>query len=315
MYQQKLGSFIRPVMMYKVKKILRILKRFTKNLFYNLVFRVIKLIYYFVKKKSTLTCYSGNDGGGAQLQRIMSVASLCHYLGIEFVFTPISEIDFHPIEIVESSWIKEWNSLINFSDVYTTNDNYQLKKSRLFDTIILTIFKKNNYAISGAHKFADSHPDEYDKLISSKGLNITKNNETNIPIKTCSKNIILHYRMPIVGVNHKLFNIEKRREVSISKFIYSVEKIKEQNNIEANCIRVFLYDKNMAPYDLLYRFPEVTFDDSTNAIDAIRLMSISDVLLVSYSSMSYLAALFNKNIVYHYRDFWHSPKSYWKGIW
>lgn len=315
MYQQKPGSIKKPLMLNKlVKEKFKFFKRYTRNLYYKLVFRVLKLIFFFVQKESSLTCYSGNDGGGAQLQRIMSTASLCNYLGLKFVFTPIREIDFNPNGIRKSTWIKEWNSLINFPDVYAKNDKHEFDQLSLSSALVHIVFKKGDYAISDAHNFADSHPDEYDKLISSLGLKMSKTSESDSLISKSLNKAILHYRMPIVGVEHKLYSFEKKREVSTDKFIDSVELIKTEQNINDDFIKVLLYNFKNTPTEILGRYSKVTFDDSTNAIDAIRLMSSAEVLLVSYSSMSYLAALFNQNIVYYYKDFWHSPKSYWKGI-
>jgi hypothetical protein len=106
---------------------LKRIKRRLRRVYFNIIFFVIKNLFSFVKKDRTLTCYSGNDGGGAQLQRILSVSSLCKYLNIDFDYTKISDIDFHPLNYSKEEWIKQWNTLINFDKIFKINENHKME--------------------------------------------------------------------------------------------------------------------------------------------------------------------------------------------
>jgi hypothetical protein len=293
---------------------LKRIKRRLRMVYFKIIFFAIKNLFSFVKKDRTLTCYSGNDGGGAQLQRILSVASLCKYLNIDFVYTKISDIDFHPLNYSKEEWIKQWNSLINFEKVYKINENNKMEVKGIFVALRELIRHNGFFAITNAHLFADSHPCYYNNLIESTGLSISLNHENGNSIQECSINASLHYRVPIVSTDHKFFDAERNRMPSEDSLCDTIEAIKKDNNLVDDCITIFLFNKDYISKDFYNYYPNITVDDNTNAIDAIRHMSRAEILLVSNSSMSYLAALFSRGIVYCYKNFWHSPQKKWRRI-
>jgi len=302
-------------------KMFQLIKRLSKKNYYiarrayfKVYFLFFKLLFLLTKRTSKLTCYSGTDGGGAQLQRIISVASLCHYLGIEFIFTPMNQIDLVPENTSKILWLGSWNSLINFQTTYKTNYDYQLYIKGLTRTLIGLLRNNSLYALNNAHLFADSYPDNYDDLITLKGLNILKLESYYEQDEKPIRSAIVHYRVPTTPVSHSLHELEKERQVSVNTLINSVERIKRDNNLKNEGISVILFNREKLSPLFLDRYPEIHLDDYTNAIDAVRIMAHADILVVSYSSMSYLAGLFSQNIIYYYKDFWHSPKKEWRSI-
>jgi hypothetical protein len=290
------------------------IKRKIRKVYFKIVFSCYKRLFHLIKGDRVLTCYSDNDGGGAQLQRILSVASLCKYLNIDFVYTKISDIDFHPLNYSKEEWIKQWNTLINFDKIYKINENHKMEVKGLFLALRELIRHNGFFAIRDAHLFADLYPNYYNNLIESTGLSISLNHENGNSIQECSINASLHYRVPIVSTDHKFFDLERNRMPSEDSLYDTIETIKKENSLIEDCITIFTFNKKYLSKDFYNYYPNITVDDNTNAIDAIRHMSRAEILLVSNSSMSYIAALFNRGKVYCYKNFWHSPKKEWRRI-
>jgi hypothetical protein len=59
------------------------------------------------------------------------------------------------------------------------------------------------------------------------------------------------------------------------------------------------------------RFPSVKIQNSLSSIECIEKLAVVDVLVMSKSSFSFLAALLNSNGLVVYHDFWHPPLKEW----
>lgn len=284
----------------KLKKIRRFLRFILFKFFFALYFSLFKPI-------GSLTCLSGSDGGGAQLQRILSVALLSNFYKINFLFTPISQIDFYPNNVCKNDWINEWNGLINLREIYDTNVLTDLKVQSLFSTLIKIPWNNSTFVLLDAHNFADTFTNMYDELISKKKLVISQN--INV-----SSELVIHLRRSIVDESHHLYDFEKSKEISNIKFKSTLRLIFSEDYSNSISGKVFLAKSDIASNLLAKEFNNMIFNDYTNAINAIKEMSIAKKLVIGHSSMSYVAGLFNRNVVYYYNDFWHSPKSYWVNI-
>lgn len=296
------------------KKILSPIKIFLYYRISRVVFEFLTSYFIVFKPKGSITCYSGIDGGGAQLQRILSVASVCHYYGIKFIFTPISEIDYYQSSSSKDDWILKWNKLLNLSSVYKISNNYNFKVRGLFLSLFSVPFKSDTLAINNAHVFADIFTNEYDNLIKNKKIFIVPQNEQLYKVKNYNNLTVIHLRKPNFNSGHPIYLLEKAREISYDRFVRTVDILKLETNFYNNNIQVFLASKDEDTKELMNKYPNFDFDSLTNAFEAIYIMSKAEVLVIAHSSMSYLAALFNINKVYYYKDFWHSPKKYWQSI-
>jgi hypothetical protein len=279
-----------------------------RGAFRFILFKLLFSFYFTLfKPKGSLTCFSGYDGGGAQLQRILSVALIAEFYKINFLFTPISQIDFYPINLNKNDWINEWNGLINFREIYDTNVQTDLGIQSLFLTLIKIPWNNSIFALLDAHDFADTFTDFYDDLINNKRLLMNQN--INV-----SHEVVIHLRKSIVDEAHPLYEFEKSKEISNIKFRNTLKIVFSDDYSNGISGKVFLAKNDFASNLLAKEFNNMVFDDSTNAINSIKEMSLAKKLVIGHSSMSYIAGLFNQNVVYYYGDFWHSPKSYWVNV-
>lgn len=297
-----------------VKKILRSIRIFIYFRITWLLFLFLKFYYGLFRPYGSITCYSGIDGGGAQLQRILSVASVCHYYGIEFIFTPISEIDYYPSSSSKEDWILKWNKLLNLSSLYEISNNYNFKVRGLFLSLFSVPFKADTLAVNNAHVFADIFTNEYDNLIKNKKIFLVPQIEQINKVQDYNNLTVIHLRKPNFNSGHPIYLLVKAREISSDRFDRTIDILKLERNFRTNNIKVFLASKDEDTKELMIKYPNFDFDCLTNAFEAIYIMSKAEVLVIAHSSMSYLAALFNINKVYYYKDFWHSPKKEWRSI-
>jgi hypothetical protein len=64
---------------------------------------------------------------------------------------------------------------------------------------------------------------------------------------------------------------------------------------------------------LMNRYPDLRIISGGDPIDALKIMSQADYLIMSRSSLSYLGALLNRNgTIFFPPDFWHKPLKGWK---
>jgi hypothetical protein len=220
------------------------------------------------------------------------------------LFTPISQIDFYPDNVCKNDWIDQWNGLINFRDIYDTNVLTDFRVKSLYQTLIKIPWNNSTFALMDAHNFADTFTDSYDDLISNKRLILSEN--VNV-----SYELVIHLRKSIVDESHPLYEFEKSKEISNIKFKNALKIVFSDDYSNDISGKVFLAKSDFASNLLAKEFKNMIFDDYTNAINAIKEMSIAKKLVIGHSSMSYVAGIFNQNVVYYYDDFWHSPKSYW----
>lgn len=292
---------IRELIKVKTPKFYNKLKIFVERIYeinLKFTFYMLKLLIYTIKSEVRITCYSGNDGGGGQILRILSVAAFCDYLGIKFVFTPIRTIDFTPDSYSITDWVIEWNSIINFQDIYEINNDYKLGISNLTNIFLLVFTKTKLVVMRDAMKFSLLYPNQFSKLINKYNLSLRNINE----IK--SLDFAFHIRKAIVNEFHPAYHRELARELNKEKIVSDFNRVLIDNDLEMYNGRVFVNKIDDSINALLSEFNKIRFDSETDAITAIKLMSKAKVLIVAHSAMSYIAGLFNNNKIYYYRSNW-----------
>ena len=115
---------------YKYRKLCSFLSRFNLE--------TLKIFGLLCGKRIYLT-YNNRvnaDGLGAQLQRQISVCAISNYLGLNFVFSPITSITIHPLDGISdySAYLQKANDFFDFNnfikdlDISKSNVHIYLKK-------------------------------------------------------------------------------------------------------------------------------------------------------------------------------------------
>lgn len=243
----------------KYKKI-RKLKASIFNLFNRIFFYLLRIYYKVFNIKASITCFSGDDGGGAQLQRIMSVALICDYYDIEFVFTPINYID-SLAYTSDTDLVSKWNNLINFSDIYGRNYDYELKINSLFLCLIRLPWTNELIAIRHAHKFADLYTQHYRYLIDNKKINIDMS-------KSSKKYpLCIHLRRPSFPSFHPTYKLELERQISPMRFNDTIKSIENSRLLKHSRGVVYIASHDSETKVLEKAYPSLIFDDVTDVFE------------------------------------------------
>jgi hypothetical protein len=293
---------------------------------------------------------SSFDGTGAQMQRILGVYSICKFLRIPYVHSPISEMIITPLDPFQSEgeltqYLSRLNSFIELPTFKADSDSYSrreiqtitptnLLKIRLHSK--LATKKSELVAISNPFKVVNRMPDIYRLAI--KDLPV-------YPLSNEKKRIALHYRR---GSNtlDVLPGESKPRALENSWYINVLEKytqIWEKAGIDFS-IDVYTdmpkesfvyypmeFQSHLWSYEPRYRngkvevlgedLKETLFMKFQNnlivhhggdPLDGLLAMSQADLLIISRSSYSYVAGLMNRHgKIIVPTGFWHKELKNW----
>jgi hypothetical protein len=285
-------------------------KKILKKFLIRSEFLVAHIVFRFFFKLNTeciLTC-KRSDGGGAQIHGRFSVLAFANYFKIEFRNTPIVNAHFgnaRDWDTRDESWDLKWNSLIAFQNLNKKElvGRKIIKSStttilwKVILKLILTAKIKEKYIfeLESAHGFTDLKPE-----IIKNTQGIFRNMLVPVPVKS-DENIVIHLRR---GSDT---TANERYEKDETLFTWLLNLLDQYPN---DLIRIYTNEffELPVPFQNL-----VIVDYQTEPFEAISHMANCKVLVIAKSSMSYVAALMNKGIVYC-PYFWHPKMKSWDHI-
>lgn len=324
------------------------------NLFRDLrgaiLFRILRNLCVVLKPKITLTYLNTAkaDGIGAQVQRILAIASLSKNLNLGYVHTGIASVAVHPLDPYQSeselkAFLIELNHLFYLDSTVNKSEIHQIELSAktlnfpgLFRIILKSATTRKRALIRIVEPYGISEHDPF------KFQDISELLPNFTPILEPSNNFVIHYRRGVGGLS-----VQKGEKISReveSKFFSRLATEIFSKNVAA--IKNFTIFTD-APSDNLEYTPPTDQGDlwensskfengvmSISGLDmkeifqnfpvepdihyggdplaAIRVMAGADFLIMSRSSFSYLSAALNKNgIIYFPSKFWHKPLKSW----
>ena len=325
------------------------LRHLLRNFAGGLKFRLLRVACLILNPKIALT-YDASvkpDGVGAQVQRILAIRSLAHHLGFYYVHTGISSVAIHPFDSFNSmesmyEFVDELNhTFLMKEDLAPHFENYEEHnfKSLVFGDLLRLILNS-----AFGHKYVlirCVEPYGIFEFDPSKYQNIRAFLPNFDCLESQSGTIAMHYRQ---GVGGKAIYPGQRlpRELDLSYFMKRLRSILEREPGKDFTL-VVLTD---APKDpTVFAPPKVQknlWDNSPNfsqgviqilpldftpldelnikysiisggsPLEAIRIMSGVDHLLMGRSSLSFVAGVLNeKGEVFSAPDFWHNPLNSW----
>ena len=269
--------------------------------------------------KLRITCGERTDGAGAQAHTMMSAINFARAFGHTYVHTPFAEIDHgdRPMPL----WVEAWENLFNLGDgeepieaEHPRAINYSTFHPRLFYAITRAFQKtgsqkarthdNSNAAEYLFHPFlyySDGNPDSYMAVIPELRKKYYRNKS---PVKNDLFTVAVHMRRGDVGPNHgKRFTPTE----AVAATIRQVKSILDGHQAH---YRIALYSQGEPnDFSALQQSGAELFLDA-DAIWSMQQLIEADILIMSKSSFSYVAALISDGIKL-YEPFWHSPLSPW----
>jgi hypothetical protein len=250
-------------------------------------------------KGTTLTCSGKSDGGGAQIQAIVSVAAFAKYFGARFVHTPLRSIEHCPKNITMEEFCSQWEGIVSLFGLTKSSGGefvrYEIDEF-LLDLLTLRTRGKR-ISLENAHFLTDSHPEIYELV----GL-AANSDERSAGNKQA---IYAHVRRGDVKQDgHTSF-----RYTSDETLRGHIESVGKQYGTDPE---VFIVTENP---DVQFRekFEDCTIISEKDPVKVIRLLASADTLIMGKSAFSYVAGLLSKGIVY-YEAYWQRPLPSWRAL-
>lgn len=245
------------------------------------------------------------DGLGAQYQRVIGIIALANKYNCIYVHTPIINIEntYNINEIENYFNINKYYcnvNDINYDKIIIVNDPYDIDSYKSDNNILLKIFAPYN--------ILDKYPEYYNYSI--KFLQTIKSQSKKFIIKFNieTKKIAIHIRRGNVS---KINNCS--RYISIETYIKIIDALNKKYKNSIIYILTEITDDNYNEFNVLKKYKNIIVLANYNVIKTLDILISADVLIISKSSFSYLAGLYNPNTIYYF-NFWHSKLTHWNNI-
>ena len=247
-------------------------------------------------RNTTLTCSGQNDGGGAQVQAIVSVAAFAKFFGARFLHTPLSSIEHRPQGVTMEEFCSRWEKVVSLFGLIEGDTSgfirYDTKKF-LFDFLMLRARGKS-ICLENAHFLTDNHPEVYELV----GLGASDRKTNTIP----NPEIYAHARRGDV----KSTGSTSFRYTSDENLRSHIETARKKFQNKA---AVFIVTEN-PDTDFIDRFSDCTIVTEKDPVKVILLLANADGLIMGKSAFSYVAGLLSRGLVF-YETYWQRPLPTW----
>jgi hypothetical protein len=251
-----------------------------------------------ISNETVLTCCGKADGGGAQIQARMSVIAFCKAMDLDYVHTPIQYVEHGPEDAAR------WEALFRLGWGEPSIDTIAKPSLPLHAFLVAPHRWQQPVVIQTPHlhPFTDAQPDIYGKITDK----LRQKYAGKPPIRTPScLSIALHIRRGDVTLQaHPLrYTSNSKIRAAIGGVIRTIER-------SGNGCHLSIYSEGVE-HDFC-GILDCPFELHLNGdpLDALQNMISSDILVMSKSSFSYVAALMHPGPVI-YEPFWHRPMSHW----
>jgi hypothetical protein len=276
------------------------------------------------------------DGAGAQLQRIYGIYALARYLDLPYIHSPIRSLGYQGLAALEAnSPVADLHLAYNrvFSippDVALPEDAvvHEMRDVNIeaLDKLIAAQRDPDRFQVLRIlfpYGVTDRIPEIYRwvqpicpfQKQASEVFRIAIHVRRGEHIAISSKRMLpnsyfVAVAMQLTTILAKLgepFACELFTEVPSKSFVVTPD----HHGIKGRIARPITVDPSMNHLEDFDSIPNLSRSVNLDPIETLRRMSTADALIMSRSSFSYLAALFNADGIVIYHPFWHSPLADW----
>jgi len=251
-----------------------------------------------------VTC-SREDGVGSQMQGIISTILYARSKNYIYVHTPPASIQHAQGDAKE--WAAKWDKLFGFGEEASSHQDCPWRNNFRLANIEngLSFFALNT--VWHCHDFADKCPDLYEEILPRYRRRYLSNAfEMGLESYSGTRTIAVHIRRGDVDEKSEEPDIKKRVTTNdrIAKTISSISARFPDHRI------IICSVGNEEDFGSVSDLP-VEWCLNADTFQTFHLLATCSVLIMAKSSFSYLAGLFNPNVVF-YEPFWHARLSRWE---
>jgi hypothetical protein len=230
-----------------------------------------------------------DDGFGAQYQKIIQTYIFCAQKNIKYVYRPFKNIEHNysndPLYNNKiENLVNLKNNIENDIECKSIEINYNAHVRHFFEKYIETCC--NSPEMSFIKKC----------FWENKDKNYFKNNKINIAIHIRRENL------------HDMGRAGERITTPNSYYLNIMNKIRNVNKDKDLLFHIYSQGNLQNFLDL--NNTDVLFHLNENIEDTFIGLVAANILVISPSSLSYVAGLISDGIIY-YKPFWHSPRENW----
>jgi hypothetical protein len=341
--------------MKSLRRILKKPARKTEYLLKSIFAKFLRNSFFVSRPRLYLSfdAAAATDGTGAQLQRQITIFLVAKYFGLSYVHNPIRQVAVHPLDPFQSEneyneYLRRLNAFLNLPNFGNNFPNLPERQiSRLtFSVLARELFSTFLFRQPRLLSVHEPYP------VSEFCPGLLDNHEVKI-IENFRKRksdgvtkIVIHYRQGVGG--YAIYPGQRiPREIYLEKFGSKLAEIEsELPRLAATEITVLTdapdtETKYVPPRNQIelwegtpgFSNGEMTIKPTSfeylnkfsalplriirggDPLEAIQIMSNSDILLIGKSSLSFVGGLLNQmGQIYCPTDFWHRPMKHWKPL-
>jgi hypothetical protein len=243
-----------------------------------------------------VTHISLSDGFGSQFQHIISVLLICYRNGYQFVYNPIKKIEHNYSN--DPDFIEKMENLMNIKPYFKTRYDESLQNEAIIECDMTAKYVIDNdvnfYAcptiLKNIQKMFWANKD--------RG-NVFTNGDTNVAVHIRRMNqvdVTLPYVEP------------ERVNTSDDFYLRAIQRVRDSYP-EKDLVFHIYSQGNMESFNC-YKAKDTILHIDEDISKTFVEMVAADILITSFSSFSYSAALLNDGTIF-YHPFWHPPRSDW----
>jgi hypothetical protein len=232
------------------------------------------------------------DGFGAQYQKIIQTYIYCKMHNLNFLYHPFKEVE-HNYDN-DDNYINKLENLINLKDNIQNIENH-LNVNFLDYNLVIRDYVENNI-----DKCCESEDMNFIKKCfwENKSTNFFNNNKINTAIHIRRDNIC------------DRGDAGSRTTTPNSYYLNIMNDIREKYKDKDKELLFHIYSQGDLDLFKDLENSDVTFYLNHDIVETFIGMVSANILVISPSSFSYIAALLSDGEIY-YKPFWHNPKNNW----
>lgn len=255
-----------------------------------------------------ITCAGKRDGGGAQWHACISVWALARAYGLAYIHTPFSIIEHGRAD--DANWLQAWNTLFNLESCGISTQASASNHQVFTDPLNLLIHLRQRRCCSDAvltlehaHPFTNQFPVTLTELQPLLRQAYRPRNNLAPPPVQLHQTVVVHVRRGDVqptGPHRQRFTSAEALALQCRCLLAQRPQLRQ----------VLLLSASPDADLLALQQSGFILDYSHDVFTHLHWMTQAAALIMAKSSLSYLAALLNPNLVV-YEPFEHPPLQGW----
>ena len=245
-----------------------------------------------------MSFYQHTDGFGSQYQHIIATLLYCFNFGYQFVYNPIEYIE-HNYDN-DTEYIYKLETLMNLKSHYINirdpcldgkHIEYLMNAKAILDRNIYNY--DMDKCLAPIREMFWANKDKTSVFCSGKihvAIHIRRMNE---------------YDKTLQRAHEEIFRFNSRD----SYYLHIMERIRQEHGHRGE-LQFHVYSQGDPEDFECYIAPDTILHINENICDTFTQMVGADIIMTSFSSLSYVAALLSEGTVY-FHPFWHQPRGHW----